>query len=189
VASKSNYKAEYQRRIERAAAKGLSRSQARGHARLGETGIRAPKRSDSERLEAAYKAMRQTGSQSAAARAFQISSERLRRFIRENSLAERRGRGWSFTDQRRREMQVITGGEVRRVHLAGFDQASLNGRHLAAVKAFLSSNDIDLLHPFVGQSVIDAKGKAHSLETNPNTLHRLAASGTEVFHEIYRLIL
>lgn len=132
--------------------------------------------------------MRQSGSQSAAAKAFNISSERLRRFVRENSLAQRRGRNWTFTDDRPREMQVISGGDIYMMKLGGFDQASLNGRHLAAVKSFLSTNDIELLREFDGQAVVDAKGKSYPLETNPNVLHRLAAQGEAVFIEIYRLI-
>ena len=28
----------------------------------------------------------------------------------------------------------------------------------------------------------------HPLETDPNTLHRLASAGSEVFHEVYRLV-
>jgi hypothetical protein len=186
MARKRDYRAEYARRIANAEMRGLTRSQARGHARPGEATLRSS-RSAPENLEAAFREMRRVGSQTAAAKAYNIAPERLRRFIREHSLAERHGRTWQFTDARTREMQVISGGDVYRVRLAGFDQASLNGKHLAAVKAFLTSNDIELLRPFEGQSVIDAKGKSHPLETNPNILHRLAAAGGEVFHEIYRL--
>ena len=188
MARARDFKAEYQRRIASAAKRGLSRSQGRGHARLGESLLRESQR-NTERLEAAFRAMRQSGSQSAAAKAFNISSERLRRFVRENSLAQRSGRNWTFTDDRPREMQVISGGDIRMMKLGGFDQASLNGRHLAAVKSFLSTNDIELLREFDGQAVVDAKGKSHPLETDPNVLHRLAAQGDQVFHEIYRLVI
>ena len=85
-------------------------------------------------------------------------------------------------------MTVISGGEANEITLRDFDQASLNGKHLAAVKDFLRSNDIDLLRPFDGQSVIDTKGKSHPLETDPNALYHLAAAGSEVFHDVYRLI-
>lgn len=184
-----DHKSEYCRRIASAAKRGLSRSQGRGHARPGEAAVRPAPLKDRQRLEAALKTMRQSGSQTAAAKAHNISPERLRRYVRENDLAERKGRGWQFTDNRLREMQVISEGEIRRVKLSGFEQASINGSHLAAVKAFLSSNDIDLLRPFASLAVIDAKGRSHPLETNPNILHRLAAAGSEVFHEIYRLII
>ncbi len=85
-------------------------------------------------------------------------------------------------------MTVITSGDAVELALRDFEQASLNGKHLAAVGAFLRTNDADLLAPFAGQSVIDAAGIAHPLETDPNTLFRLAAAGGEVFHAIYRLI-
>ena len=85
-------------------------------------------------------------------------------------------------------MTVITEREVKNLTVADPEQLSLNGRHLAAVQQFLRSNDIDLLRPFQGRAVIDAKGRPHPLETDPNTLHRLASAGSEVFHEIYRLV-
>jgi hypothetical protein len=85
-------------------------------------------------------------------------------------------------------MTVITEREVKNLTIADPEQLSLNGRHLAAVQQFLRSNDIELLRPFEGRAVIDAKGRPHPLETDPNTLHRLASAGSEVFHEIYRLV-
>lgn len=184
-----DYRKEYQRRVASAAKRGLSRSQARGHARSGEASIRAKPVATDQRLEAALRALRQTGNQSNAAKSVGVAPERLRRFLRENALAERRGKAWHFNDQRLRRMTVISGGEATELTLRGFDQASLNGQHLAAVRSFLSSNDIEWLLPFNGRSVIDAKGKPHLLETDPNAVHRLAAQGADVFHEIYRLVL
>lgn len=188
MAKQRDYKAEYQRRIANAAKRGLSRSQARGHARAGEASIRAKPVKSDERLEAALKLLRQTGSQGRAAKDARVSAERFRRFLRSNSLAVRQGRQWRITDNRTRRMTVITSGETVEITLRDFEQASLNGRHLAAVGAFLRSNDIDLLGPFEGQSVIDVSGQAYPLETDPNALYRLAHAGGEVFHEIYRLI-
>lgn len=189
MARSRDYKAEYQRRVARAAARGLTRSQARGHARSGEMPIRSRPERDRENLEAALKALRQTGNQANAARSAGISTERFRRFLRENSFAERRGMSWAFTDNRDRKMLVISRGLAKSRVLRGFDEASLNGKHLAAVGQFIGSNKIELLLPFEGQSVIDARGKSHPLETDPNILHRLASAGSEVFHDVYRLIL
>lgn len=188
VARTRDYKSEYQRRIANAAKRGLSRSQARGHARAGENSVRAKPVQSDDRLEDALRLLRQTGNQSRAAREAGVSAERFRRFLRSNSLAQRKGRQWRITDNRSRRMTVITSGEAVELTLRDFDQSSLNGRHLAAVGAFLRTNDADLLVPFVGQSVLDATGVAHPLETDPNALYRLAAAGSEVFHEIYRLI-
>lgn len=186
---KRDYRAEYQRRIANAAKRGLSRSQARGHARASETPVRAKSIKSDKRLEDALKLLRRTGNQGRAAKESGISTERFRRFLRANGLAERRGKQWQITDNRTRYMTVITGGDARKMNLRDFAQSSLNSQHLNAIQAFLRTNDIDLLRQFEGQFVIDAKGTAHPLETDPNALYRLAHAGSEVFHEVYRLNL
>lgn len=183
-----DHKAEYQRRVARAAARGLSRSQARGHARWDEAPIRLQPEPDTSKLEEALKALHQTGHQGKAARSAHVSPERLRRFLRESGFAERRGKTWHFNDHRPREMTVISDGDAQWRWLRGFDEASLNGKYLAAVRNFLSSNNRELLLPFEGQSITDADGNRHPLETDPNALHRLASAGSEVFHDVYRLI-
>ena len=85
-------------------------------------------------------------------------------------------------------MRVYSEGEERHIAVRGFAPASSLGAYLSTVKAFGGSNDTDLLQPFVGQSVTDADGTIHPFETNPNILHRLLHSGSEPFHDIYRLI-
>lgn len=187
MAKKRNYRAEYQRRIASAAKRGLSRSQARGHARANEAPVRPTPIAGDKRLEDALKLLRRTGNQGRTAKEFGISAERFRRFLRSNGLAERQGGKWTITDNRTRHMTVITGGEALKMDLRDFPQSSLNSRHLNAVQTFLRTNDIDLLRPFEGQSVVDAKGAAHPLETDPNALYRLAHAGGEAFHEVYRL--
>ena len=186
---KRDYQKEYARRIANAEKRGLSRSQARGHAKAGETSIKPKRLKSDERLEAALKLYRKTGNRTKAAKAVGIASERFSRFLAGAVQVSGRGKSLKIADTRPREMLVLTHGEALHLHLAGHDQASLNSEHLNAVKAFLSSNDRALLRPFEGRSVIDAKGKAHPLETDPNALHRLTAAGSEVFHHIYRLIV
>jgi hypothetical protein len=189
MARQRNYKAEYQRRLNRAAARGLSRSQARGHARVGEKPIRGTKTiSTDKRLEAALKLLRNVNKQGLAARTAGVSAERFRRFLKDNSLAERKGRSWVISDRRPYRMTVITEREVKNLTFDDFVQRSVNGQYLTAVQQFLRSNDIGVLKPFEGHAVIDAKGRPHILETDPNTLHRLASAGSEVFHEVYRLV-
>lgn len=185
-----DYKAEYRKRLERALARGLSRSQARGHARPGEKTLRSAKKvtQPDERLEQALRALRATGNQEQAAKSAHVSPERFRRFIRDNKLAEREGRRWRLTDNRVRELVMITDGRRKRVRVAGFELASLIGQHNAAVKAFLDTNDISKLEPFAGLSVTDVSKRAHPLETRPNILYRLAAAGSEAYEQIYRFL-
>lgn len=188
MARKRDFKAEYDRRIASAAKRGLSRSQARGHARSNEAPLRNKSLPSDHKLEAALKLLRQIGRQGDAAKQAGVAPERFRRFLRHNALAVRTGRHWHVIDDRPRRMRVITDGAWKDLTLAGFEQASFNGAHSSAVGAFLRSNDIDLLRPFIGRSVRDVRGRLHMLETNPNRLHRMAAQGEEPFHEIYRLI-
>lgn len=187
MSRKRDYRKEYERRIANAAKRGLSRSQARGHARAGEAPVKAKPIESDDQLEAALRLLRETGNQSRAAKESGVSAERFRRFLRSNSLAERKGKRWHFTDNRTRTMPVRTGGDELLIELRDFEQASLNGRHLAATEKFRRTNDIDLLQPFEGQSVIDANGQSYPLETNPSALHRLFNAGGEEFHVIYRL--
>jgi hypothetical protein len=170
--------------------RGFTRAQGRGHAKAGETPIRAPppRAASLARLEAALKELRRTQSQARAASEAGVSAERFRKFIRENELAKRQGRKWVFDDQRPREMTAFTTTGPRVLTVAGFDQTSLIGRHEAAVKNFLNTNDASLLAPFKGQSVKDMSGRTHFLETRPNTIHRLANSAFEAFEMVYRLV-
>ncbi len=189
AATRRNYQAEYQRRIANAERSGLSRSQARGHARTSESPTRSNSASTGgDRFEAALKLYRQSGNQATAAKAVGLAPERLRRFMRENVQVTGRGRSLKITDNRPRIMTVATGGEYRQLRLRGFDQASLNGRHEAAIGHFLSTNDGSYLTPFEGKSAVDTAGKSHPLETDPNALYRLAHADDGVFHNIYRLV-
>jgi len=189
MAQSRNYQAEYARRIANAKKRGLSRSQARGHARPGEKPIRGSKISRGDAgLEAALTALRKLGTQSAAAKEAGVSVERFRRFLRENSIAKRSGRTWQITDTAPREMLVLSRGQARVMRLAGFEEASLNGRYLTAFKSFINTNDPDYLAEFEGLSVRDTKGRTHTFETDPNTLYELAAAGSEVFEDIYKFI-
>ena len=184
-----DYKAEYQRRVARALSNGLSRSQARGHAKANEAPLSSKARSPpDERLEYGLRKLRSTGSLSAAAKEAHVSAERLRRVIRELNLAKREGRKWVHSDSRIRLIEAVTTEGVLPLKVAGFEAASLVGKHDAAVKAFLDTQDISLLDPFRGVSVKDTAGRRHFFETNPNALYRLAASGSEVFEQIYKII-
>jgi hypothetical protein len=183
-----DYRAEYQNRLERAAARGLSRSQARGHARHHEVPVRPRSAMASDaRLEAALRELHKRGNLTEAAKLVGVSSERVRRFVRENGYAERAGKGWRVTDTRRPQMRTFSEGEEKFLVLRDRDQASINGVFLNAVRKFTRSNKYDLIRPFIGTSIIDAKGKAHPLETDPNALHELA-SVQDNYVDVYRLV-
>jgi hypothetical protein len=188
VAKKRDFKKEYERRIANAARRGLSRSQARGHAKAGEKSIRAPRAKNAARLESALKAYRKTGRQIDAARSVGVSVELLRRYLRENVSIKRRGRTLLIDDNRHREMTIYSRGEKTTAILPSFDAASVNGEFLNAVKAYILTGEEALLKRFEGRSVIDTSGKEHPFETDLNILHRLYSAGTEPFHNIYRLI-
>ncbi len=85
-------------------------------------------------------------------------------------------------------MPIFSRGRELTVTVAGYEQAAHAGRYLAAVRAFLGSNDPAYLDPFVGEAVTDVTGTRHVLETRPNVLYRLAAGRGESFEQIYRIV-
>ena len=85
-----NYQAEYHGRLERGRARGLTRSQARGHARAQEASLNAKPIKSDERLERALRELRRTNNQAFAAKEAGISPERFRRFLREQILPSAR---------------------------------------------------------------------------------------------------
>jgi hypothetical protein len=58
-----------------------------------------------------------------------------------------------------------------------------------AVRKFTSSQDRSVLAPFEGVEVIDIKGKAYRLTTDPNALYRLTTTTDETFEQIYRIVI
>ena len=182
-----DYHAEYRRRLERGRARGLTRSQARGHARAQEASLKAKPVKSDERLEKALRELRRTNNQAVSAKEAGVSPERFRRFLRDQKLAERKGRIWEITDKRPRSMTAITTRGELELKLPGFGEASLVGQHNAAIKAFLDTNDISHLRPFEGRTVKDTSRRTYVLETRPNVIRRLDASG-ETFEQIYRIV-
>jgi hypothetical protein len=182
-----NHQADYRRRLDRGRARGLTRSQARGHARAQEVGLKAKSGKTDPRLERALRELRRTNNQVAAAKEAGVSPERFRRFLREQKLAERKGRVWEITDRRPRDMTALTTRGAVDLKLPDYETASLVGQHNAAVKSFLDDNDISHLQPFDGSTVKDTSGRTYVLEARPNVIRRLDASG-ETFEQIYRIV-
>jgi hypothetical protein len=182
----------YARRIARALAKGLTRSQARGHPKPGEKAV-SPHRPrfvlNSEQLQRALRSLQQQKNLAAAAREARIAPERLKReATRRRAIVKRRGR-WIVRLNLPRRMLLYSDGKAVMVTVGRFSSASLIGRFMAAVGKFLRLNDQKLLQPFVGQSVTDISGKKHSFETNPNTLYRLTSANGETFEQVYRIVV
>jgi hypothetical protein len=184
---KRDHKAEYRRRLERGGTRGLTRSQARGHARAQEVSLKAKPVMSDERLERALRELRRINNQAAAAKEAGVSSERFRRFLREQKLAERKGRVWEINDKRPRRMTAMTTRGVIDLKLPDYETASLVGQHNAAIKTFRDTNDISRLRPFEGRTFKDTSGRTHILETRPNVIRRHDASG-ETFEQIYRIV-
>jgi hypothetical protein len=189
---KRNYVAEYARRIARAVAKGLSRSQARGHPKVAEAVIgarRAAKPVEDDRLQLALKVLRQEKSLIAAAREAKISPERLRRYATEKSIIERRGRRWIVRHELPRRMLLFSDGRAVQVVVGDFASASKVGRFMSAVSAFLRTNNPAGLREFEGVSVADISGKTYPFETRPNALYRIASAHDQSFEHIYRIVI
>lgn len=187
--TKRDYKAEYRRRIERGFAKGLSRSQARGHPAAKERNIRKPRPIKDEAFQISLKALRSGKTLAEAAKEIRVSPERLRNQAKERGAIRKKGRRWVVRNTLPRQMLIYTDGEARSITIGRFSYASKLGRYMAAVKRFLRSNDPDHLKPFIGQSVKDSSDNIYIFETNPNALYRIAASGSESFEQIYRIII
>ena len=190
MSRKRDYKAEYRRRIERGLKRGLSRSQARGHPKANEAAVSSHRKTPvaDAKLFAALKLLHNGQSQKAAAQAVGVSADRLRRFTSGYQLAHWDGRKWVMTDNFPRQVKVATKGQYKVVTAADFDEASKAGSFSNAIKAFLDSNEVEHLLPFIGEGVIDVNRKFRPFETEPNELYRLAELDTPAFHEVYRIM-
>lgn len=182
-----NYKAEYARRKARAADRGLTLSQARGHPRAGETGLRPPKYDAG--LEAALKTLRSGVTLKAAAALRGVSRERLSRYAKSQAGAARDGKAWTFNDRRKRQVQVIHNGEVIEIWVEGYEPARLAGMYMdAATRAIARPKLVQAFkRRWENVTVRAADGRRYVFTTNLNEIHRAIHTSDRPFHQIYRL--
>jgi hypothetical protein len=188
---KRNYKAEYARRVARGAAQGISRSQARGHPKPSEAAVASKRPSrpiEDDRLQLAFKVLRQEKSLIAAARAAKISPERLRHFATENRVLAKDGRRWIVPPEVPRRMLLFSDGRADYVTVRKPESSQI-GRFMSAVSAFLRTNNSAGLREFEGTSVTDVTGRPHPFETRPNKFYRLASAHDQSFEHIYRIVV
>jgi hypothetical protein len=185
---KRDYAREYARRLEKGLKKGLSRSAARGHPRAGEKPIAASLRiiDPFSREERAIKAIRQGSSLKKSASQNKIGTERLRRYLKENTDARRVKGKWQIVDRRARTFPFYSRGDIVRPWMTP-EQASEAARYMQAVKQFLETGNNALLLPYVGRGIRDDKGKFHRFETDENTLYELDHRDEVVIPEQYRI--
>lgn len=191
MSKKRDYKAEYQRRIQKGLERGLTRSQARGHPGKGQAPVssRVSRPRYDKRLEQGLKGIREGKTLRSVAKSIHVAPERLRGYIAQTGVTEKRGGRWVVTDDRReREMQLYTQGRALGIRVPGYDDAVFIGQYMAAVRQFLETNDTGYLEPFEGQYATDTKGNRHVFETRPNTLYRLSTAGGETFEQVYRIV-
>ena len=187
-----DYSAEYARRIARGLGRGLSRSQARGHPRSKEKLVRKVTKAKlvkvDRRLEDAVASLRKGRSLTASAKHAHVSPERLRRHVSSLRFVSQKHSRWVVgADTRRRRMLLYSRGRDVEVTVRAAEAVKI-GRFMGAVSRFLETNDASVLTPFVGQSIVDIKGKRHPFETDPNTLYRLAETGGGTFEDVYRIV-
>ena len=154
------------------------------------TSKRPPRPIEDERLQLAFKVLRQEKSLSAAAKAVKISPERLRHFATRRDIIERQGRRWIVRHHLPRRMLLFSDGKAVQVVVGDFASASKIGRFMSAVSHFLRrTNDPAGLREFAGESVTDVSGRMHPFETRPNALYRLASAHDQSFEQIYRIVV
>lgn len=174
----------YRARIQRLLARGLTRTQARGH------GAPVPKY-DPE-LEETVREKRDHPKRSLdrIAHAHRLAPERVRRYWVQTGVAQKDGRRWVLIEDRRpRRILMYSDGRAVIVVVPGHQESRLIGQHRAAVGLFLDTRKREYLVPFVGEGIRDVRGRFHPFETRPNELYRLTAPGPEPFEQIYKIVV
>lgn len=89
-------------------------------------------------------------------------------------------------DSIERAMQIYENGEIRTIVIKGSKNSAVIGEYYNAVKNYLISGDSSYLKPFKKKVIIDAYGKKHKLETDPDKIRDIEESKEEAeFFEVY----
>jgi len=186
-----DFQAEYRRRIERAATRGLSRSQARGHPKAteGHVSRKPAKPLESERLQFGLRSLGRGKSLAETARELRVSPERLRHHLSSLNVTEKRGRRWVVKDDLQRTVQVYSDGRSKVITVPNHKAARFVAGFMSQVNLALNHNDPGFVNFYDGMSVTDVHGISHPLETDLNALYRLDVSRSETFEQIYRIVV
>jgi hypothetical protein len=183
-------KQRYQRRIEGGIGRGLTRSQARGHQGVGQPYVskRTVLPRYDRKLEEGLKGVREGKTLQQAAKSAHIAPERLRNYMIQTGVVEKKGRRWTVgPDLRLREIQMFSRARTIVVTVQGYDVAAEIGLYMETVKEAMDTGNQSLLDPSKGKSVRDVKGKRHPYETDLNVLYRLHEEGGLTFEQVYNI--
>lgn len=181
-----DYKAEYAKRIQKGVEKGLTRTQASGHAKKGESSISQLKQSatslknaDKNPFEKAIKLIKRNFPLASAAKESGVSQKKLKEYMQSEGVKTGKGKVLRQTskgdryvtqtvvteDTRAREWFTFSSGNSIGVRLDSAN-ASKNGRYLNDVHKFLKG-DKKALQKWKGETLTTVDGQRIPLETDP----------------------
>ena len=193
-----DYRAEQARRIRNGLAKGLTRTQARGHAKAGETpaskiGKETKRVKPDGMLEGALLAMRGGKSLTIAAKEARVSRERLASYIRTYAGAVREGKSWNFDDRRSRRVPILEANQTRYQvnRVRGLEAARLAGQHYDDARRLIEHPDqlFAFRDRWEGTALIDVNGNAHLLSTDYNEISRMLSADEPDWSRIYKIYM
>ncbi|WP_337188668.1 hypothetical protein [Phenylobacterium sp.] len=188
---RQDHKSAYRRRLERAAARGLSRSQARGHPKVGEAYISPRARAPpfDARLEAAIREIRRGKPLGEAARDLKVGRERLSTYAKAHAGAQRVGGAWTFSDKRSREVAVITPDGVVAI-VTNFEGAHVACQHWHEAHQAMANHAWreTFERRWRERYVRDLSGKWRLLASDLNDVYAAIHAHDEPFEMIYRII-